>query len=346
MDFISRDALVTAMNAWVLTKDKPLGEILVEQKALAADRRTLLEALVQEHLKQHGNDAEKSLAAVSSLGLRAGRSAADRRSRTCRPRSCASPPPAAGRSACHAGPIGRQFHLARARASASFGPMPAAAWARSPWPATKNCTARSPSRRSRTGMPTTPTAAPASCWRPRSPAAWSIRASCRSTAWANMPTAGPTMPCASSAATASRRPSTAFTSSGEDQRLDSGERAVELRTLLGRFLDVCNAIAYAHSRGVLHRDLKPGNIMLGQVRRNPGRRLGAGQALRIQSETEVGVGGRADPAQLHGQRRRPTLMGSAIGTPQYMSPEQAAGRLDLLGPASDVYSLARRSTAS
>ncbi|MGA2258543.1 MAG: hypothetical protein ABSG53_28090, partial [Thermoguttaceae bacterium] len=67
MDFISRDALVTAMQTWVLSKDKPLGEILVEQKALAANHRTLLEALVQEHLKQHGNDPEKSLAAVSSI---------------------------------------------------------------------------------------------------------------------------------------------------------------------------------------------------------------------------------------------------------------------------------------
>ncbi|NJN52914.1 MAG: protein kinase, partial [Gammaproteobacteria bacterium] len=40
--------------------------------------------------------------------------------------------------------------------------------------------------------------------------------------------------------------------------------SLEFRQLLGRFIDVCNAVAYAHSRGVLHRDLKPGNIMLGK----------------------------------------------------------------------------------
>src|SRR5438270_11375137 len=65
MDFVSREALVNAMNAWVLDKARPLGQILTEQGALAADRHALLEALVQEHLRMHGQDAGKSLAAVT-----------------------------------------------------------------------------------------------------------------------------------------------------------------------------------------------------------------------------------------------------------------------------------------
>jgi len=68
MDFINRDALIQAMNAWVLNKTKPLGQILREQGALADDTHALLEALVKKHLALHGDNAEKSLAAVSSLG--------------------------------------------------------------------------------------------------------------------------------------------------------------------------------------------------------------------------------------------------------------------------------------
>ena len=68
MDFIARDALVAAMNAWVLDKAKPLGQILAEQGALDSDNRVWLEAGVERHLAKHNNDPQQSLAALSSVG--------------------------------------------------------------------------------------------------------------------------------------------------------------------------------------------------------------------------------------------------------------------------------------
>jgi hypothetical protein len=65
MDFVGRDQLIAAMNAWVLDKHKPLGQILVEQQALRPDQRDALEVLVNLHLECHQGDAEKSLAALA-----------------------------------------------------------------------------------------------------------------------------------------------------------------------------------------------------------------------------------------------------------------------------------------
>src|SRR3954454_17552835 len=67
MDFISRDALVAAMNAWVLEKAKPLGQVLVERGDLAPANRALLEPLVDAHVRQHGGDPHRSLAVMSSV---------------------------------------------------------------------------------------------------------------------------------------------------------------------------------------------------------------------------------------------------------------------------------------
>src|SRR5258708_7597575 len=67
MDFISREALIQAMHDWVLDKQKQLGQLLLDQGTIQADEHALLNALVAKHLERHGNDAEKSLAVLSSL---------------------------------------------------------------------------------------------------------------------------------------------------------------------------------------------------------------------------------------------------------------------------------------
>ncbi len=67
MDFITRDALIAAMNAWVLEKDQPLGRILVARGDLHEDDFALLDPLVAKHIERHGGDPERSLESLSSV---------------------------------------------------------------------------------------------------------------------------------------------------------------------------------------------------------------------------------------------------------------------------------------
>ena len=113
----------------------------------------------------------------------------------------------------------------------------------------------------------------------------------------------------------------------------AADRNLAFRELLGRFTDVCDAVQYAHSRGVIHRDLKPENVMLGKY----------GETLVVDWGLAKPLG-TADPQTTgmpiaDGSGTAQTQAGSAIGTPTYMSPEQADGRLDLLTAATDVYAL-------
>ena len=110
------------------------------------------------------------------------------------------------------------------------------------------------------------------------------------------------------------------------------------RRLLTAFVSVCLAVEFAHSRGVLHRDLKPGNIMLGEFGEVNVLDWGVAKILGAPAaEPEVQTGGPVmDVRDSQGGR---TVAGVLVGTPGYMSPEQASGAVDSIDVRSDVYSL-------
>lgn len=112
------------------------------------------------------------------------------------------------------------------------------------------------------------------------------------------------------------------------------EREVAFRRLLQALVSACNTIAYAHLRGVVHRDLKPENIMLGPFGETLVVDWGMAKLVSELQDAEEppGPAGLAMDSSL-------TRTGAAVGTPRYMSPEQASGELRRVGPASDVYGL-------
>lgn len=93
--------------------------------------------------------------------------------------------------------------------------------------------------------------------------------------------------------------------------------------LLNLFLQLCSAMEFAHARGVVHLDLKPENIMVGDY-----------------GEVQVMDWGESHWAEQGGeQRTRGGVAAQSVGTPAYMSPEQARGQHSKFGPLCDVYSL-------
>ena len=124
-------------------------------------------------------------------------------------------------------------------------------------------------------------------------------------------------------------------------------RDFPLSRLVTILIQICHAVSFAHARGVLHRDLKPSNIMLGDF----------GEVVLMDwGLAKVGIVDVPDPTHLsddtpvanivptigNGEvtsKGDETQDGSVLGTPVYMSPEQALGHINQLDQRSDVYSL-------
>ncbi|MEX2139559.1 MAG: tetratricopeptide repeat protein [Pirellulales bacterium] len=342
--FVRREQLLGAMNAWLVDKDTPLEDILLRQGDLNSDQQQLLVALVRQHLAMHDNVAERSLAAVSSLG-----SVRDELRSLADPdlnaslvhvvadsvmRGSPDPeqtiPPTVGAPTSQGG----RFRILRPHARGGLGEVHVALDTElNREVALKEIQARHADH-------------------PQSRARFTLEAEI--TGGLEHPSI---VPVYGLGTYADGRPYYAMRFirgdslaeriekfHREDAPRDPGQRTLELHKLLRRFIDVCEAIQYAHDRGVLHRDLKPGNIMLGKY----------GETLVVDWGLAKPVSGSRGPSNVDtastlpdepplvptsGSGSAPTEMGAVVGTPAYMSPEQASGRLDQLGPVSDVYSL-------
>jgi serine/threonine protein kinase len=334
---VAPDQLVAAFRAWTRDKARPLAEHLTERGALDAEDRLAVEALVARHLKKHGGSAEQSLAALAP-----GRSTQESLAQLGDPDLAgtlshvgsatiiadADPDRTASYAVGAATSDGQRFRVLRPHARGGLGAVFVALDTELHREvALKQILdqhADDPTSRHRflleaevTGGLEHPGIVPVY----------------------GLGTYGDGRPYYAMRFIKGDSLKEAIERFHADEglKIDPGRRSLELRKLLRRFTDVCNAIEYAHSRGVLHRDLKPGNVIVGKHGETLVVDWGLAKATgRVEAGSDSGER-MLVPSSASGSAA--TLPGLALGTPSYMSPEQAEGRLDRLGPRSDVYSL-------
>jgi serine/threonine protein kinase len=132
----------------------------------------------------------------------------------------------------------------------------------------------------------------------------------------------------------------------EGKTLDQHVEQLPLRQRLQLFQRIAEPLAFAHSRGIIHRDLKPTNIMVGAFGEvlimDWGLAKVIGNASAATREDSLPPNARVSSAAEDATRssgNTSTLHGTVLGTPGYMSPEQARGEVDLIDQRTDVFAL-------
>ncbi|MEW6074621.1 MAG: bifunctional serine/threonine-protein kinase/formylglycine-generating enzyme family protein [Planctomycetota bacterium] len=127
-----------------------------------------------------------------------------------------------------------------------------------------------------------------------------------------------------------------------------GQRGWTKTRALGLLLKVCEAMSYAHAKRVIHRDLKPANVMVGRYGEVFVMDWGLARLLDREDEKDIRIRPEPLTSSVHSERHDRavdpdsplvTMDGDIVGTPAYMPPEQACGRLAEMGPQSDVYAV-------
>ncbi len=370
LDFITRDQLVAATSQWVLNKQRPLREVFVDLQALTADEAVLLDGVVQKHLERNGDDPRQSLQSIEAFdSVRA--TLGELHDDDVRSTVEFDTIGAAGDESAKDGPSGDTSHDTTGVPASR--PKSAAPDEHSTQAGSPDVQAASQHRftvlrmHQKGGLGRVsvaldeelnreialkeilPTHADNEENRNRFVREAEITGALEHPG---------IVPVYSLGHFADGRPYYAmrFIHGVNMQRAiedffhanhSGGERQLAFRQLLARFIHVCNAMDYAHSRGVIHRDLKPSNVMIGEYGETLVVDWGLAKSLGedlSQTSIDVPSSGAIHPstapvAPTKRAMSTSTQMGRIVGTAPYMSPEQAAGRLDSLGPRSDVYSL-------
>jgi serine/threonine-protein kinase len=324
-DFLDAAQFAEACSAWAGRKDTPLSDLLVERGLLTAEQRALVDLLLRQKLNKHGGDAHASLAAaVATPDERSVlESVADDDVRQSLAGMHEHTPAVQSSTVAYEPQARQRYTLTRLHARGGIGQV---------WLARDEDIGRDVALKElRPDRGDSPAAAAR------------FLEEAKVTGQMEHPGIVPVyelvqpqkgQPCYAMRFVGGRTLADAI-KDYHRRRQAGAVGPLDLRQLLTAFVGVYNAVAYAHSRGVLHRDLKPQNVALGDY----------GEVLVLDWGLAKVVGKPEEATSLlpvsvgQADSREETRQGQVLGTPAYMAPEQAEGRVDLMDQRSDVYGL-------